>query len=207
MNALRRYSIAGLLVVVPIWGTYLILKTLFTTVDGVLSEELKKLGVYYWPGFGIVILILLILCTGVLTTHLFGRRFLYLWERFLRKLPLVRNIYTLIRSIVSTVTLQEKEGGGFRRVVFLQYPSKGFFSIGFVTGEFRARISKIGHEQLVNVFVPTTPTPFTGFLLHLPESEIIPVSLTVEEAMKMVVAAGLYCPTTISDLKTLPDKK
>lgn len=118
----------------------------------------------------------------------------------LRRVPVVRNVYSLVKSIVETLSVQQKERGKFHRVVLVEYPRKGAYSIGFVTGEVRAEIQRLPFDRLVNIFIPMTPTPFTGFLIHLPESEVIPTSLGVEEAMKMVVAAGIYAPAAISDL-------
>ncbi|NKE71791.1 DUF502 domain-containing protein [Candidatus Manganitrophus noduliformans] len=200
LNAVRRYFIAGLLVVVPIWGTYLALRTLFKTLDGVLGNLLKGSGIYYLPGFGILVLISLILLAGLFATNIFGKKFLQMWDDFLHRVPVVRNVYSLVKSIVETLSVQQKERGRFHRVVLVEYPRKGAYSIGFVTGEVRAEIQRLPFERLVNIFIPMTPTPFTGFLIHLPESEVIPTSLSVEEAMKMIVAAGIYAPVSISDL-------
>lgn len=200
LNPIRRYFIAGLLVVIPIWGTYLALRTLFNTLDGVLGNLLKGWGLYYLPGFGILILISLILLAGLFATNIFGKKLFQMWDDFLRRVPVVRNVYSLVKSIVETVSVQQKEGGKFHRVVLVEYPRKGAYTVGFVTGEVRTEIQRLPFERLVNIFIPMTPTPFTGFLIHLPESEMIPTSLSVEEAMKMIVAAGIYAPDSFSDL-------
>ncbi len=204
MNALRRYFITGLLVIVPIWGTYLVLKALFLTMDGVLGHFLQKKEVYYLPGFGILVLVILILLAGVFTTNIFGKKLFALWEEFLRHLPLVRNIYSLVKSIVDTLSFQGGEKGSFHRVVLIEYPRKGSFTIGFITGEMKGEVHLFSSEKGVNVFVPTAPNPISGFLLFLPESEMIHLSLSVEEGMKMIVSAGLYSPPIIADSEMRP---
>lgn len=192
---LKRYFITGLLVVVPIWGTYLVLKALFLTMDGVLGNLLKRLGIYYVPGFGILILLIAILAIGVFTTNIFGKKIFLLWENLLRQLPLVRNVYSLVKSIVDTVSFRSEQKEEFNRVVLIEYPRRGCYTIAFVTGEMRGEVPRVSSsEKILNVFVPTVPNPMSGFILLLPESEVVPLAVSVEEAMKMVFSAGLYSP-------------
>lgn len=195
LNLLRRYFITGLLVVVPIWGTYLILKALFLAVDGVLGDFMKTQGLFYVPGFGIIILFLLIITAGIFTTNIFGKKILQFWERLLHQLPLVSNVYSLVKSIVNTVSYQSREMTNFNRVVLIEYPRKESYTIAFVTAEIKGAIHHISSEKVLSVFVPTVPNPISGYILLLPESEIIPLTISVEEAMKMIFSVGLYMPT------------
>lgn len=193
-NLLRRYFITGLLVVVPIWGTYLILKALFLAMDGVLGDFMKTQGLFYVPGFGILILLLLIITAGIFTTNIFGKKILQLWEKLLHQLPLVSNVYALVKSVVNTVSYQSREMSNFNRVVLVEYPRKGSYTIAFVTSEIRGEIHHISSEKVLSVFVPTVPNPISGYILLLPESEITPLAISVEDAMKMIFSVGLYMP-------------
>ncbi len=199
MQVLRRYFVAGLLVIIPVWGTYLVLEALLLTMDGVLGDFLKGRGVYYLPGFGIFILSLVIIGIGALATNFLGRRLLHFWEGLLSRVPLVRSVYALAKSVVDTFSIHSDDQRKFNRVVLIEYPRKGSYTIGFVTGEMKGDTHRISSEKVVNVFVPTVPNPISGFLLLVSESEVIPVSLSVEEAMKMAVSCGLYNPPLISE--------
>lgn len=193
-NPLRRYFITGLLVIVPMWGTYLVLKTLFVTLDGVLGNIMQAQGLYYIPGFGILLLISLIFFAGLFTTNIFGRKVFELWEKLLDRLPLVRNVYSLVKSVVDTVSFQTGEKENFRRVVLFEYPKEGLFTYAFVTGEMNGSFDRISGGKVISVFVPTVPNPISGFIIMVPESETIPLTLSVEDAMKIVFSIGLYSP-------------
>jgi len=192
---LRRHFFTGLFVIVPAWGTYLILSGLLGSLDGVLGPFLKAQGIYYLPGMGLLALVLVIFTIGIAVGNLIGRRLLLLWERTLQRLPLVRNVYFLVKSIVDTFALQAEGTEKFRRVVLIEYPRAGAHTLGFVTGEMQGDRHLLAREKVINVFVPTVPNPISGFLLLVPESKVIPVTLSVEEAMKMAVSCGLYNPT------------
>jgi uncharacterized membrane protein len=203
-NLLRRYFITGLLVVVPIWGTYLILKGLFLAMDGVLGDFMKTQKLFYVPGFGILILLLLIITAGIFTTNIFGKKILQLWEKLLHQLPLVSNVYSLVKSIVNTVSFQSQEMTNFNRVVLIEYPRKGSYTIAFVTAEIKGAVHHISSEKVLSVFVPTVPNPISGYILLLPESDIIPLAVSVEDAMKMIFSVGLYMPPLAVDETATP---
>lgn len=203
---LQRIFLTGLLVVVPIWGTYLILKTLLTTMEGVLGNLMQSRGLYYIPGFGILVLISIILVAGLFTTNIFGKKVFGLWEKLLHRVPLVRNVYSMVKSVVDTVSMQTGEKRNFSRVVILEYPRKGLFTYVFVVGEKEStidRISPVG-KNVLSVFVPTVPNPISGFIILVPESDVIPVTVSVEEAMKIVFSVGLHSPDLVIDESRLP---
>jgi uncharacterized membrane protein len=190
---LKKYFITGLLVITPLWGTYLILKALFLTLDGVLGGLLRTHFRYYVPGLGVIVLILIILLAGILATNFLGRKVFDLWESFLHRVPVIRNVYSLVKSVVDTLSIQGKEK--FNRVVLIEFPRKGQYSIAFVTGVTKGEIQELTKEKVVNIYVPTTPNPTSGYLLLVPESEIIPLSMSVEDGMKMIISGGLYTPS------------
>jgi len=196
---IKRYFITGLLVITPLWGTYLILKALFLTLEGVLGDLLRAYFRYYVPGLGVVALILIILLAGLLTTNILGRKIFEIWESFLQRVPFIRGVYNLVKSIVDTLSLQGKEQ--FNRVVLIEFPRKGNYSIAFVTGVTMGEVQEITKEKLINVYVPTTPNPTSGYFLLVPESEIIPLSMSVEDGMKMIISGGLYTPPVSEGVK------
>lgn len=202
-HAIRRYFITGLLVIIPLWGTYLILKTLFMALDGVIGNLLRDNIPYYVPGLGAVVLLLLVLLVGVLATNFLGRKVLALWEALLSRLPFIRKIYSLVKSIVETVSVQGKQQ--FNRVVLIQFPQQGQYCIAFVTGPGSQEISQATAQKVCNVYVPTTPNPTSGYLLMVPEEEVIPLAVSVEEGMKMIISGGFYNPTEPS-APSGPDK-
>ncbi|MBM4121874.1 MAG: DUF502 domain-containing protein [Nitrospira sp.] len=192
--SLKRYFLTGLLVITPIWGTVLILKTLFVTVDGILGDVLAKFVTpdYYVPGIGILTLILLIFTTGLLATNFIGGRIVKMWEDWLHRVPVVRGIYATLKSMMDILSFKEKEK--YNRVVLIQFPKDGHYCFAFVTGVTRGEVQEISPDPLVNVYVPTSPNPTSGYFLLVPEKEVVPLEISVEEAMKLIVSGGLYSP-------------
>ncbi|MEO5656273.1 MAG: DUF502 domain-containing protein [Nitrospiria bacterium] len=193
----KRYLVAGLLVVTPLWGTYLILKALFVSLDGLLGNLLRTYTTFYMPGLGIVVLVVLLLGVGMLATNIFGRKLLQVWENVLARVPVVKTVYQVIKSVVDTLSIQNRDQ--FNRVVLIEFPRKGHYSIAFVTGVTRGEVQQITTERLINVYVPTTPNPTSGYFLFVPENEIIPLSMSVEDGMKMIISGGMYTPAGAGD--------
>ncbi len=192
--ALKRYFLTGLLVVTPIWGTILILKTLFVAVDGILGDVLAKLVPdHYVPGLGIVALILLIFVVGLLAANFIGRQIVKHWEDWLNRLPLVRGIYSTLKSMMDILSFSDR--GSYHRVVLIQFPKNGHYCFAFVTGVTKGETTALGQEPLVHVYVPTSPNPTSGYFLLVPEREVMSVDISVEEAMKLIVSGGLYTPS------------
>ena len=193
-TSLKRYFLTGLLVITPIWGTVLVLKTLFVTVDGILGNLLARLVTpdYYVPGLGILTLFLLIFFTGLLATNFIGGQIVRLWEEFLHRVPVVRGIYSTLKSMMDILSFQQREK--YNRVVLIQFPKDGHYCFAFVTGVTQGQVQEISPDPLLNVYVPTSPNPTSGYFLLVPEKEVVPLDMSVEEAMKMIVSGGLYSP-------------
>ncbi len=203
---LRRYFITGIIMIVPIWGTYLILKTLFVTLEGVLGNFMKTQELYYIPGFGILLLLALIFSAGIFATNVFGKKLLQLWEKLLSQVPLVRNVYSMVKSVVGTLSFQSGESDNFSRVVLIEYPRRGLFTYGFVTSNMRGTIDRISMGRVLSVFIPTVPNPISGFLMLVPEEDVIPLTITVEDGMKIIFSVGLYRPELQVDPSRLPKR-
>jgi uncharacterized membrane protein len=192
--SLKRYFLTGLLVITPIWGTVLILKTLFVAVDSILGDLLSQVVPpgYYVPGLGILTLVLLVFLTGLLAANFIGGQIVKWWEELLHRVPIVRGIYSTLKSMTDILSFQEKER--YNRVVLIQFPKNGHYCFAFVTGVTRGEVQDISPDPLLNVYVPTSPNPTSGYFLLVPEKEVVPLDIGVEEAMKLIVSGGLYTP-------------
>jgi uncharacterized membrane protein len=201
----RRYFLAGILVTSPIlitvYVTWIIITFIDTQVAGLLPESLdftKKLP-HQIPGLGLIISIIVITFIGAITPGFLGRTLLKVGERILDNTPVVRSIYSAIKQIMETVMSTNSES--FREVVLVEYPRKGIWVIGFVTGETKGEVQTLNKDTLINVFIPTTPNPTSGFLLFLPKKDLIYMNMKVEDAVKMVISGGIVTPK-IKSLKS-----
>jgi len=188
---LRRYFLGGILVIVPLIITYLVLSFLFTKVDGLLSPFIANLINYKVPGLGVVATIILIFLAGFLTANVIGSRLFKIWEIFLIKTPLVRTIYGSSKQLIEAITTTDKYS--FKQVVLAEFPANGMFSLGFMTQEIKASLDD-GPTQLIAVFIPSTPTPFSGFTMLFSKEKVIPLEMTVEQGIKFFVSGGIAAP-------------
>jgi uncharacterized membrane protein len=207
----RRYFIAGLLVLLPIWVTLLILKFIVNLVDQSLSllpqgsHPDVLLGVHI-PGLGIIFAILIIFLTGMLVTNFIGTWFLRVWEAFLAKIPLVRSIYTAVKQVLNT--LVAPSGESFRKVLLIEYPRKDVWTIVFQTGSgFILPTDNSFKGEWVTVFVPTTPNPTAGFLLVVPKQQVIELKMSIEQALKYVISLGVVLPNTMVEQRVRMNKE
>lgn len=182
----KKYFLTGLLVVVPVGVTIFVLKALLVWIDGILGDIEQELLGHYYPGLGIVTLLLIIIITGVISANYVGNKMLRAWDRLLRRLPLVRGIYSTVKQMMETFSTEQN----FHGVGLVEYPRKGCYSIGFITGQANEQSMGLTGKHL-SVFVPTTPNPTAGFLLILPENEVRKLDMTVDQGMKYIVSLGL----------------
>ena len=188
---LRRYFLSGILVIVPLIITYMVLRFLFTKVDGLLSPFIAGLIDYKVPGLGVAATIILIFLAGLLTANVIGSRLFKIWEIFLIKTPLVRTIYGSSKQLIEAITTSDKDS--FKQVVLVEFPAKGMFCLGFLTQEIK---TNFGDEptDLIAVFIPSTPTPFTGFTLLFHREKVTPLEMTMEQGVKFFVSGGITAP-------------
>ena len=197
MAVLKKYIIAGLLVWLPFAATVVIVKLLIDLLDKtvlLLPPEWHPVALlgFSIPGFGIILALSILLLTGMLAANLFGRRFVEIWERILNKIPLVRSIYSSIKQISNTIF--DPSGKSFRKVVMLQYPRKGVWSIGFLTNDNVGDEMSAVDDRLVAVFIPTTPNPTSGFIVMVRNDEITELDMSVEEGFKFIISIGVITP-------------
>ena len=192
ISNLKRYAITGLFVVVPAWGTFLILSTLFVTLDGLWVDLLGPLFQVQIPGAGIALLILVILIAGMVGTHFLGQRLMRNMEESLDRIPIVRSIYNTLKSMADV--FQFRERFGHSTVVVFPFPRAGLWAIGFVMGKAPRELQVAAQQSLLMIFVPTAIHPFTGYLAFVPHTVMHRIALRPKEAMKLEFSAGLYRP-------------
>lgn len=190
----RNYFITGVVVLIPIGITVYLTLFLGKISSKILPRELNPNNYlpYDIPGVEIVISIILITFIGWLSLSFIGKRLLKIFEDVLKRIPILRTIYSAITQMTETFT--KSQGEGKKNVVLVEYPRKGTWAVGFATKENTIGISDKTKQNLVNVFVPTTPNPTSGFLLMFPKEEIIYLDMTFEQASKFIVSAGTSDP-------------
>ena len=190
---IRNYFIAGVVVLIPIGVTFYLTILLVTISSRILPKEINPNHYlpYNIPGLEIIISIILITLIGWLSLSFIGRRLLNLFNNILKKIPILRTIYSAIGQMTETFTKTDKDK---KNVVLVEYPRKGSWAVGFATKENTGEIAGKVKKDLINVFVPTTPNPTSGFLLMFPKDEVIYLDLTFEQASKFIVSAGTSNP-------------
>lgn len=193
----RRYLIAGLLVWLPLWATIVVIMYLVEAMDKTVSYipdayQPKHLLGFHIPGLGMVLCFLLLFFTGLLVTNIVGEKLLKWGEKLLNKIPLVRSIYQATKQVTETIFSSNSEA--FRKVLLIEYPRKGLWSIAFQTASTSKAIDTKMASDSVTVFVPTTPNPTSGFLLLLKKEETVELDITIDEALKMVISLGVMQP-------------
>jgi len=197
---LRGHFLTGILVTVPIGATILILLWIFNAIDGFLQPIIRLIVGRSVPGVGFGITILLIYLIGVIASNVGGKKLIQYGEFLLEKVPLVRPLYSGIKQIVESFSKPAEKG--LMQPVLVEFPRKGIWTIGFITNEI---LTQSGDTQL-NVFIPTSPNPTSGFLQIMNEAEVIRTNISVDKALRMVISAGKVSPEEISDMLSVKTK-
>lgn len=191
-SRMRRYYLAGLLVLAPTALTLWVVWSLFTFFDNILGRWLRAAGVSV-VGLGFVLLNVLLLLLGWLATRILGRRIFAVWNAILGRVPLVNKVYATLRQIAELLLGPPREGA-FRRVAVVEYPVPGSYALGFVTSTSPGEAGEKLGKRVCSVYVPKAVNPVTGYLLLVPEEKITYLDMTPEDAIKMVVSAGALVP-------------
>ena len=199
LTRLRNYLISGLLFWIPLILTIIVIKFFLEFVDGLIPQEYLPEAVFNLetsiPGSGIILLFLIILITGILVTNILGRRLVALWEKLLNRIPGFRNIYNILKKVSDTVLNTSSQS--FKKAFLIQYPSKGIWVIAFQSGDYRGEAESIIGEETINLFVPTTPNPTSGFFVLIPKKDAFELDISVEDAFKLVISAGVVTPNSV----------
>jgi len=211
MKRLRTYLVTGLLVWVPLGITVFLVRFMVRFMDRsllLLPMEYRPdnlLG-FHVPGLGIVLTVTVLLITGLLAANFLGRQLVHLWEGLLQRIPLVRSVYSAAKSFAEVVLTDNTES--FKEVMLIEYPRKGLYSLCFQTSTHLGEIQSRTGEEVVCVFVPTTPNPTSGVMILVPRKDVIVLDMDIEEAVKMVVSLGVVVPEwqpgAAGDYKTQP---
>jgi uncharacterized membrane protein len=195
---LRNYLLAGVIVTAPVSITLYVSWLFIDFVDRQVTplipakynpETYLPFGL---PGLGLVVMVLVLTIIGALTAGFIGRFFVRTGEQLLAQMPVVRTIYSALKQVFETVFAEKSTA--FREVVLIEYPRRGIWAMGFATGSTKGEVQHLVKDEVVNVFLPTTPNPTSGFLLFLPRQDVVFLSMTVEEGVKMVISAGVVTP-------------
>lgn len=205
-KSIRGYLLAGLVVWLPILITIGVLRFLIDLLDQTLAlipkayQPDQLLGVHI-PGLGVILSLLILFATGIFATNFFGQRLMIWGEAILAKIPLVRSIYTSVKKVIHTVFSTNSEA--FRKVLLIEYPRKGMWTLGFQTGGANIEINTKTNEEMVSLFVPTTPNPTSGFLIMIPKQEVIELNMSIDEALKFIISLGVMQPESAEAIVTL----
>lgn len=202
---MKKYLVAGLLVWTPLAITIWVLSWMLGAMDGLFAwllsapqallpasahasiERLRQV-----PGLGVVVLGVGLLLTGVFVTNIFGQWWLRQWDRLLHKIPIVKSVYSSVKQVSDT--LFSSNGNAFREAVLVQYPRQGSWTIAFVTGRPGGEVAQHLTGGYVSVYVPTTPNPTSGFFLMMQRADVVPLTMSVDEALKYIISMGVVAP-------------
>ena len=198
-NFIKRYFFTGLLISAPIGATIYITIFIVEFITGLVPQRFNPNGLlpeiigYKIPGLELIIAFISFILIGLIFSTLFGRAILGYFDHLAARIPIAGNVYKAIKQITETFSSADQ---AYQKVVLIEYPRKDIYAIGFMTGETKGEIKEKEKSEMVNVFVPTTPNPTSGFLLFIPKSDIVELDMSVEDAIKLVVSAGMVVPPT-----------
>jgi len=199
VKRLRNYFISGLLFWIPLALSVIVIKFFLELVNNLIPQKYLPEAIFKLdttiPGSGIILVLLVILITGVMVTNILGRKLVALWEKVLNKIPGFRNVYNVLKKVSDTVFNTSTDS--FRKAFLIQYPSKGIWVIAFQSGDYRGEAKSIIGEEIMNLFVPTTPNPTSGFFVMLAKKDAFELDMSVEEAFKLVISAGVVTPNSV----------
>ena len=196
-DRVRGYFFAGLLIILPLGITVYVIRAILKVMDHVLDIMPPLLHPQTYlpfpvPGLGLILSLLAVILTGMLAKNYAGRRVVDFGEYLLSKIPLVRPIYSAMKQM--TQAMFGEAQAAFKRVVLVEFPRQGIYALGFVTGTAAEEIEDRTARKLVSIFLPTTPNPTSGFYLMVPEKETVALSMSVEDAFKLLISAGIAAP-------------
>ncbi len=217
MARLRGYFLAGLVVTAPVSATFYIIWLVVDVIDRLVESVVDQWvpSRYYpqfyldydIPGLGLVLVVIALTVIGFLTANVLGRLVVRLGERILARMPIVRGLYGALKQIFETVLHGQSKA--FRDVVLVEYPRKGIWCMGFLTGETSGEVQSRTPHLLMNVFIPTTPNPTSGFLLFVPKEDVVRLQMSVEDGLKMIISGGIITPpsTVLSPKMKSPESQ
>lgn len=196
MSRMRRYFATGLLITLPIFFTLYFFFIIFRFIDGIWGKVINIYLIKHFgfgiPGLGIILGLLTVLAVGFVATNFLGKKLFHAIEAWFLKLPLIKQVYPSAKQVVNSII--SKDSRAFKKVVMVEYPSKGLWSIGFLTNESFKKAEEIAGEKLSHVFIATSPSPLTGYLALIPSKNIKDLDISIEQGVKLIVSGGIVKP-------------
>jgi len=189
VKRIRNYFLTGIFVLLPLAVTVYVLYLVFNLIDNLAGSIFLWLTGYKIPGIGVAVTVVVILAAGALATNFVGHKLVQLWESILLRIPLANWIYRIVKQIVDTLTRRDRKV--FRQVVMIEYPRRGIWTLGFLIGPAEPDLFGPDANNMSKVFVPTVPNPTSGFLLIVPNEELVRLNIPVEQGIKIVISAGI----------------
>lgn len=199
-HALRNTFLTGLFITLPLAVTIVVIRFVFNGVDGIFSPLITRLLIlfgahlepeYRIPGIGVVVTVSLIFAVGIITKYYAGRKMIAMGESLIVKIPGLKGIYSASKQMIETFS---NGGMAFKKVAMIEYPRKGIYTIVFITNTGKSEISARAGKDVVNVFIPTTPNPTSGFFLALPKEDVTELDMSVEDGFKLIISGGMFVP-------------
>jgi uncharacterized membrane protein len=202
VKSLRGYLIAGLIVWLPILVTIGVLRFIIDLLDNTMelipkAYQPEQLIGHHIPGLGVLLSLIILLTTGLVATNMIGQRLVGWGESLLARIPLVRSIYKAVKQVIHAVMSTNSDA--FRKVLLVEYPRQGSWSMAFQTGSGHSSINQKTKMDLISVFIPTTPNPTSGFLIMVPKSSAIELDMSIDEALKHIISLGVMQPSAASN--------
>lgn len=196
MKRLRNYFISGLLFWIPLILSIVVIKFFLELINNLIPEQYLPQSLLEFnhivPGSGIILVLLVIIVTGMLVSNFIGRKLLRLWNKLLNKIPGFRGVYNALKQLSDTVF--NPSGKSFKKALLIEYPRKGLWTIAFQTGNYHGEIEEKIGKEIINIYVPTTPNPTSGFFIMLPKDDVIELDMNVDDAFKLIISTGVVTP-------------
>ncbi len=194
----------------PLGVTFLVVRAIVGFLDKSLlllpdAFQPDRLLGFHIPGLGVLLAVALVLITGMIMANLLGRRLVAFWESLMARIPLVRTLYSAVKQIMEAVLATDAKS--FRKVLLVEYPRKGVWSLAFMTSDDLGEVQDKTIANVISVFIPTTPNPTSGFVLMVPESDVIELDMAVEEGLKMIISMGVVVPNSLAYQKKRQDQQ
>ncbi len=189
--------IAGLLFLTPIAATFFLFRLTIKWLDQILliipaKFRPENLLPFPIPGLGLIVLVVVLILSGIFVRNYLGRKLVNLWERIINYIPIVNRVYTAVKQLIDTIARGTSKD--FKRVVLIEYPKENIYAMAYVTGVSVGELQEKTKRKMINVYVPTTPNPTSGFYLMVPEEDTIPLDMSVEDSFKLLMSGGIITP-------------
>ncbi len=205
---LKAYFLAGVLITAPVGITvylaWLFVRFVDARVTALIPPQFNPENYlpFALPGLGLIVVLALLTLIGMLTAGFLGRLLTGFYDALLTRMPVIRGLYGAVKQVVETVLAQRSHA--FRQAVLVEFPRRGLWGVGFITGFPKGEVQTVSEDELINVFLPTTPNPTTGFLLIVPRKDVRPLQMSVEDAIKLIMSGGIVMPAAATDADAPP---